>query len=46
VAGGIGVRGMCMDARGISEAELAAGCRRSTMDGCTDWSQGLPVVVF
>ena len=38
--GEIGVCGTCMDARGISEGELAAGCHRSTMDELTDWTLG------
>lgn len=37
--GDIGVCGLCMDARGISEVELAAGCRRSTTDELSDWSR-------
>jgi uncharacterized protein involved in oxidation of intracellular sulfur len=37
--GEIGVCGTCMDARGITDAELAEGCRRSTMDELTDWTQ-------
>jgi len=37
--GEIGVCGSCMDARGISEAEVADGCRRSTMEELTDWTQ-------
>jgi uncharacterized protein involved in oxidation of intracellular sulfur len=36
--GEIGVCGTCMDARGISAEELAAGCHRSTMDELTDWT--------
>ena len=36
--GVIGVCGTCMDARGITEAELAEGCRRSTMEELTDWT--------
>jgi uncharacterized protein involved in oxidation of intracellular sulfur len=35
----IGVCGTCMDARGITEEELADGCRRSTMSELTDWTQ-------
>jgi uncharacterized protein involved in oxidation of intracellular sulfur len=34
----VGVCGTCMDARGISEAELAEGCRRSTLEELTDWT--------
>ena len=37
--GEIGVCGSCMDARGITEAELADGTHRSTMEQLTDWSQ-------
>jgi uncharacterized protein involved in oxidation of intracellular sulfur len=33
----IGVCGTCMDARGISETELAEGARRSTLEQLTDW---------
>ncbi|OFW66045.1 MAG: hypothetical protein A2Z12_10130 [Actinobacteria bacterium RBG_16_68_21] len=36
--GDIGVCGTCMDARGITDTELAEGCRRSTMDELTDWT--------
>jgi uncharacterized protein involved in oxidation of intracellular sulfur len=35
----IGVCGTCMDARGISEAELAEGSRPSTLEQLADWSQ-------
>ena len=39
-AGGIvGVCGTCMDARGITDEELADGCHRSTLDELTDWTQ-------
>jgi uncharacterized protein involved in oxidation of intracellular sulfur len=45
--GEIGVCGTCMDARGIAEAELADGCRRSTMDELTGWTQAADqVLVF
>jgi uncharacterized protein involved in oxidation of intracellular sulfur len=37
--GKVGVCGTCMGARGITEAELAEGCRRSTMEELTDWTQ-------
>ncbi len=37
--GEIGVCGTCMDARGITEAELAEGTRRSTLDHLTEWTQ-------
>lgn len=36
--GEIGVCGTCMDARGMTDTELAEGCRRSTMDELTDWT--------
>lgn len=35
----IGVCGTCMDARGIAEAELAEGTRRSTLEELTDWTR-------
>lgn len=45
--GEIGVCGTCMDARGITEAELAVGCHRSTLDELTDWTQAADrVLVF
>ena len=34
----VGVCGTCMDARGMAEAELAEGCRRSTLEELTDWT--------
>ena len=37
--GVIGVCGTCMDARGMTDEELAEGCRRSTLDELTDWTQ-------
>ena len=36
--GETGVCGSCMDARGISEAELSEGTRRSTLDELTQWT--------
>jgi len=36
--GAIGVCGTCMDARGITDEELADGCHRSTMDELTEWT--------
>jgi uncharacterized protein involved in oxidation of intracellular sulfur len=36
--GAVGVCGSCMDARGLTEAELVAGARRSSMDELTDWT--------
>jgi uncharacterized protein involved in oxidation of intracellular sulfur len=37
--GEVGVCGTCMDARGITDVELAEGCRRSSLDELTDWTQ-------
>lgn len=37
--GEVGVCGTCMDARGITDVELAEGCRRSTLEELTDWTQ-------
>ena len=37
--GEIGVCGSCMDARGIRGDELAEGCRRSSMEELTGWTQ-------
>lgn len=34
----VGVCGSCMDARGIGEAELMQGARRSSLDELADWS--------
>jgi uncharacterized protein involved in oxidation of intracellular sulfur len=34
---GVGVCGSCMDARGIQEAQLAEGARRSNMEELSDW---------
>ena len=34
----VGVCGTCMDARGITEAELTEGSRRSTLEQLTDWT--------
>ena len=45
--GKIGVCATCMDARGIADAELTEGCRRSTLDALTDctlWAER--VLVF
>ena len=36
--GETGVCGTCMDAHGISEAELSEGTRRSTLDELTQWT--------
>ncbi len=35
----VGVCGTCMDARGMTDGELADGARRSTLDELTDWTQ-------
>lgn len=45
--GEVGVCGTCMDARGITDVELAKGCHRSTMEELTDWTQAADqVLVF
>lgn len=36
--GEIGVCGTCMDARGITETELAEGTRRSTLEELANWT--------
>ena len=36
--GTVGVCGSCIDARGIAEAELLEGARRSTLDELTAWT--------
>lgn len=35
----VGICGTCMEARGISEAELIEGTRKSTLEELTDWTQ-------
>ena len=35
----LGVCGTCMDARGITEAELAEGAKRGTLEQLADWTQ-------
>jgi uncharacterized protein involved in oxidation of intracellular sulfur len=35
----VGVCGSCMDARGIKEAELLEGTRRSSLAELADWTQ-------
>jgi uncharacterized protein involved in oxidation of intracellular sulfur len=35
----IGACGTCMDARGVTEAELAEGSHRSTLEQLADWTQ-------
>jgi uncharacterized protein involved in oxidation of intracellular sulfur len=43
----VGVCGSCMDARGLSDAELVEGTRRSSMDELADWTLGADrVIVF
>ncbi|MEK7347648.1 MAG: DsrE family protein [Candidatus Eisenbacteria bacterium] len=43
----VGVCGTCMDARGITDAELAEGTRRSTLDELTTWTlEADKVIVF
>ena len=37
--GRVGACGTCMDARGITESELAEGCARSTLEELADWTQ-------
>lgn len=36
--GQVGVCGTCMDARGLSQAELAEDCRRSTLEELAGWT--------
>jgi uncharacterized protein involved in oxidation of intracellular sulfur len=36
--GEVGVCGSCMDARGISDEQLASATRRSTMEELADWT--------
>lgn len=35
----VGVCGTCIDARGITEAELVEGAHRSTLEQLADWTQ-------
>ena len=45
--GTVGICGSCIDARGITEGELAEGARRSTMDELTEWTlEADKVLVF
>jgi len=37
--GAIGVCGTCMDARGVTDAELSEAAHRSSLDELTDWTQ-------
>jgi uncharacterized protein involved in oxidation of intracellular sulfur len=41
----IGVCGTCMDARGITDGELAEGAKRSTLDELTSWTQWADKVI-
>jgi len=36
--GEIGICGSCMDARGLQDADLVPGSRRSTLEELTDWT--------
>lgn len=46
-AGEVGVCGACMDARGLSEADLQEGARRSTLAELADWTAAADkVLVF
>jgi uncharacterized protein involved in oxidation of intracellular sulfur len=36
--GEVGVCGTCMDARGLQDAELVEGARRSTLEELADWT--------
>jgi uncharacterized protein involved in oxidation of intracellular sulfur len=43
----VGICGTCMDARGISDAELVEGAHRSTLAELTEWTRWADkVVVF
>jgi uncharacterized protein involved in oxidation of intracellular sulfur len=45
--GKIGVRGSCMDARGLKAETLSQGAHRSSMDELTSWTKGAnKVIVF
>jgi uncharacterized protein involved in oxidation of intracellular sulfur len=45
--GEVGVCGTCLDARGIADEELAEGCRRSSLEELTDWTEWADkVIVF
>ncbi len=45
--GDVGVCGSCMDARGLTDADLIEGARRSSMDELADWTVWADrVVVF
>jgi len=45
--GTVGVCGTCMDARGITDSELAPGTRRSTLNELAEWTGSADkVIVF
>jgi len=45
--GEVGLCGTCMDARGLSDTEVAQGCRRSTMQELAQWTaQADKILVF
>ncbi len=37
--GQVGVCGTCLDARGVTDAELSDAVHRSSLDQLTDWTQ-------
>ncbi|HEX9610442.1 MAG TPA: DsrE family protein [Gemmatimonadales bacterium] len=37
--GEVGVCGSCMDARGLTDADLMEGTRRSSLEELADWTQ-------
>lgn len=41
----VGVCGTCMDARGITESELAEGSKRGTLEQLTDWTSWADKIV-
>lgn len=43
--GSVGCCGTCMDARGISDAMLIEGVRRSSLDELTDWTLAASKVI-
>jgi len=46
-AGEVGLCGTCMDARGLTEAEMAEGAKRSTLAQLADWTaEADKVLVF
>ena len=44
--GEIGVCSSCMDARGLADADLATGCRRSTLEELAEWTLGADRVLI